>query len=91
MPQDSNYEVILSPQAQRALNVLPPDIQLRIDAKILALAENPRLPGVKALQGYKGLLRIRVGNYRVTYQVDDTLFLVTIVQIGHRRDVYRRR
>ena len=91
MPQDSNYEVILSPQAQRALNALPPDTQLRIDAKIIALAESPRPLGVKALRGFKGILRIRVGNYRVTYQVDDALFIVTVVQIGHRRDVYRKR
>lgn len=62
MAEDSNYEVILSPQAQRALKKLPASIQQRIDAKILALAENPRPPGVKALQGYEGLLRLRVGD-----------------------------
>ena len=92
MSQDSsNYEIILSPQARRALNSLPLNIQQRIDAKILALAENPRPPGVKALQGVRGLLRLRVGEYRVIYRVEDTRLLVIVVQVGHRRNIYRRR
>jgi mRNA-degrading endonuclease RelE of RelBE toxin-antitoxin system len=57
----------------------------------LQLAEEPRPAGVKALQGLPGLLRLRVGAYRVLYQVHDDQLLVLVLTLGHRRDVYRQR
>lgn len=91
MPEeDSNYQIIFSPQARRSLRKLPPSIQQRVNDNILALAENPRPSGVKALQGYRGLLRLRVGEYRVIYRVEDRQLIVVVVQVGHRRDIYRR-
>ena len=61
----------------------------RVDARILALAEDPRPPGAKRLAGSEGLHRIRVGDYRVVYAIEDDVLLVLVVRIGHRRDVYR--
>ncbi|WP_017717897.1 type II toxin-antitoxin system RelE family toxin [Kamptonema formosum] len=89
MPQDSSYQIFFSPQARRALNALPQNQRSRINAKIQALAENPRPPGVKALQGYPGLLRIRAGEYRVIYRIEDDRLLVAVVRVGHRREIYR--
>jgi len=60
----------------------------RIDLKILALAEDPRPPGCKKLRGYKDQWRIRVGDWRVLYAVDDAVKLVSITRVAHRREVY---
>jgi mRNA interferase RelE/StbE len=56
---------------------------------IEALATNPRPPGCRKLAGYKDVLRIRVGTYRVLYSVNDKRIIVIVLKIGHRRDVYR--
>jgi mRNA interferase RelE/StbE len=53
------------------------------------LAEDPRPPGARALQGRPGL-RVRVGDYRIIYTVEDDVLLVVVVRLGHRRDVYER-
>ncbi|MEC4985111.1 MAG: type II toxin-antitoxin system RelE/ParE family toxin [Oscillatoria sp. PMC 1068.18] len=90
MSEDRNYQIIFSPQARKAFQKLPQKVQQRLDAKIILLAENPRPPGVVALQGSLGILRLRVGNYRVIYQVEDERLLVIVIKVAHRRDVYRR-
>ena len=87
-----NYEVEILPSAQRELNSLPPQIRLRVDRCLQELAINPRPPGTKALKGeYKGCLRIREGDYRIIYRVEDNRLLVIIVRVGNRRDIYRSR
>lgn len=68
---------------------LPRDIQHRLDPALLALADNPRPPGCKKLQGREETYRIRVGDYRVIYRVEDDRLIVLVIEIGHRRDVYR--
>ncbi len=54
-----------------------------------ALATTPRPRGASALQGHPGVLRIRVGDYRIIYQVQDDLLTVLILRVAHRREVYR--
>ncbi len=61
----------------------------RIAGAIDGLAANPRPPGAKALRGDSSILRIRIGDYRIFYTVEDAVLLVLVVRIGHRRDVYR--
>ena len=60
----------------------------RIDRKILTLAGNPRLQGCKKLKGYKDHWRVRVGDWRVVYIVDDAAKLVSVTRVAHRREVY---
>ena len=60
-----------------------------LNPAILALAENPRPPGCLKLSGEESLWRIRVGDYRVVYQVQDAVLLVLVVKLGHRREIYR--
>ncbi|MBO1351294.1 MAG: type II toxin-antitoxin system RelE/ParE family toxin [Hormoscilla sp. GUM202] len=92
MDEDNNYSIIFSSQARRSLRSLPSNIRQRINAQIMALAEDPRPPGTRAMQGYsRGLLRLRVGDYRVIYRVDDDQIMVVIVKVGHRSKIYRRR
>ncbi len=75
--------------ARRDLQALPRDILIRVEASIQALAENPRPQGVERVQGTQGGLRVRLGDYRILYTVDDAQQVVTIGRVRHRRDVYR--
>lgn len=84
------YQVSILPEALRTLTKLDEGVRRRVAAKIDQLAENPRPSGAKALQGdRKGYLRIRVGDWRVVYRVEDDKLLVLVVRIGHRGEVYR--
>lgn len=84
------YEVVLKPSAAREFRKLPKPIRKRIGKKIEELAENPRPPDAKALAGGEGLLRVRAGEYRIVYTVQDRVVIVLVVRIGHRRDIYRK-
>jgi mRNA interferase RelE/StbE len=81
--------VSLTRAAERALVRLPRKVIERIDGHLGALADAPRPPGCKKLEGEANLYRVRVGEYRVVYRVDDRARTVDVVAIGHRRDVYR--
>ena len=83
------YDVRLARRAVRSLAQWQRQEQLRIRAAIDLLAENPRAPGCVALQGEPGVFRVRVGDFRILYEVLDGLLLVQVVRLGHRREVYR--
>ncbi len=83
----SNYRIELRPAAVRALRKLDPPVRRRVQGAIALLAQDPRPPGARALQGRPGL-RVRVGDYRIIYTVEDDVLLVVVVRLGHRRDVY---
>ncbi len=85
----SKYRIELRPAAVKALRKIDPQDQQRLRGAIRLLGEDPRPPGARALQGRPGL-RVRVGNYRIIYTVDDGVLLVVVVTVGHRRDVYER-
>ena len=85
----ARYTVTIIPSALRSIQSLPRDLRERIRAAIDLLAENPRPHGVKALQGAKkGYLRLRVGDRRIIYRVEDDRLHVLVVAVGHRREVY---
>lgn len=83
------YTIRILPTAQRQLAKLDPPMQARIATAIDELAASPRPPGAKKLSGKENLWRIRVGDYRILYQIADRQLLVIVVAIGHRGDVYR--
>jgi mRNA interferase RelE/StbE len=85
----SRREIRFTRAAERGLSALPKATQRLIDARILSLADDPHPPGSKKLQGMDGTYRLRVGDYRVLYQVDEGRLVVLIVDVGHRKDVYR--
>ena len=87
----ARYTVFLKPAAERALKKLAPPVLRRIAKAIDNLGTNPRPSGVTALTGGPGLLRIRVGDYRIIYSVQDAVLTVLVVTLGHRRNVYQRR
>jgi len=84
----AKYSLEIKSSAQRELNRLDNELFARIDRKILALADNPRPAGCKKLRGRKDQWRIRVGDWRVVYIIDDTRTLVSITRVAHRREVY---
>lgn len=84
------YRIDFTPKAQRDFKALDGSIRGRIARRIDSLAENPLPSGIKKIEGEDELYRLRVGDYRVLYQVRGKVLWVLIVGVGHRRDVYRR-
>lgn len=84
------YRVELLPSAARALRKLDRRTQLRVEQKIAALADDPRPSGVKLLSSEERIYRLRAGDFRILYQVNDKVLVILVIAIGHRRDVYRR-
>jgi mRNA interferase RelE/StbE len=82
------YNVSIRRQAQKALAALSRDAYDRVRDAIWALADDPRPPGHIKLASREGY-RIRIGDYRVIYEIDDSQSSITVLIIGHRRDVYR--
>jgi mRNA interferase RelE/StbE len=82
-----NYQVFILRSAQKSLAALPKVDYLRVRDAIAALSQHPRPVGCKKLVGRDGW-RIRVGVYRVIYEIDDSRKLVTVLHVGHRRDAY---
>lgn len=83
-----SYEIILSSQAKRELNRLHGDLHKRLISSIEHLMEEPRPHGCRKIQGVENEWRIRVGEYRIIYAVDDSGKNILIHKIGHRSDVY---
>lgn len=74
----------------KSLLALPKKVRRQLSTAIDALAENPRPTGAKKLTGSTDLYRMRVGNCRIIYKIEDAELIVLLVKIGHRRDIYRR-
>jgi mRNA interferase RelE/StbE len=83
------YEVDFTTSAAKELRKLERSLQKRIIKKIEALAENPRPSGSKRLVGSDYDYRIRIGDYRVVYEVHDGKLIVLIVRVRHRKEVYQ--
>ena len=83
------YEVYLERAAEQNLKQLSSEKLQRIISHIKALAENPRPTGCRKLYGSKSDWRIRVGNWRIIYEVDDKEEVVRVMRIRHRREAYR--
>jgi mRNA interferase RelE/StbE len=83
------YETRLTKRVERQLSKLVPEVQVRLQLAIDALEENPRPDGVKKLKGKDNQYRIRVGDYRIVYTIEDQKLLIVVVQLGARSDVYK--
>ncbi|MEM6432310.1 MAG: type II toxin-antitoxin system RelE/ParE family toxin [Cyanobacteria bacterium P01_D01_bin.115] len=83
-----NYEILFKPAAQRQLKKLMPKVQQDLLAIIEGLSAEPRPSGCKKLKGRPNQYRIRLGNYRVIYSIEDEILIVRVIKIGHRRDIY---
>jgi mRNA interferase RelE/StbE len=84
----AKYTLEIKQSAQKELDTLDDALFNRIDRKILALADTPRPTGCKKLKGYKDQWRVRLGDWRVVYVIDDAAKLISVTRIAHRREVY---
>jgi len=84
-----SYQIEFSKKATKQFKAISLEMQLRLRPKIEALADEPRPSGVVKLSGEEDLYRIRVGDYRVVYQIEDENLIVLIIKLGHRDDIYR--
>ncbi len=83
-----SYEVHISPSAEKEMDRLSTVIYARLDARISSLEDNPYPRGAKKLSG-RDEYRLRVGDYRILYTINNQSHIVTITAVGHRREVYR--
>ena len=83
------YEVEFVTSATKEFRSLEEGIKRRVAVAIEALRKNPRPRGVRKLRGHERLYRMRVGSYRVVYEIDDQARLIRVTRIRHRREVYR--
>lgn len=86
---DETYNILIENRTKKQLNKLNREILFKIYNAIKALKLNPRPRNVKKLVGLQNCYRIRIGNYRILYTVDDKNKCVTIYKVLHRKDAYR--
>lgn len=84
----ASYSLEIKRSAAKELGQVPPKDRGRIVGRIQALAQDPRPPGAEKLSGQERY-RVRQGDYRILYEIEDDVLRVMLVKIGHRRDVYR--
>lgn len=84
------YRVSLSPSAARELRKFDPTVRRRIQAALDLLATEPRPPAATRLVGGSGEWRVRTGDYRIVYEINDDQLLVLVLRMAHRREVYDR-
>lgn len=85
------YEVSLAPAAARQMRKFDPQVRRRVQAVIELLATDPRPPSATRLVGGAGEWRVRTGDYRIVYEIEDERLLVLVLSVGHRREIYQRR
>jgi mRNA interferase RelE/StbE len=89
MAPSGSYKVFVSRTAEKALKSLPKTEQKRVVAAIVALSIDPYPIGFKKLSGEENTYRIRSGHYRIIYEIIKRELTITLLKIGHRRDIYR--
>jgi mRNA interferase RelE/StbE len=83
------YRIEISRTAERQLKKLNSALQRKVSAVILSLSIEPRPYGSKKLSGYEHLYRVRCGDYRIIYEIMNKKVTVTILKVGHRKDIYK--
>lgn len=83
------YAIVFKHSVKKDLRRIPEIIVRRIQVAILALSGNPFPEGVKKIYGYEHIFGLRMGNYRIVYEVATEIHIITVIRIGHRKEVYR--
>ena len=84
-----SYKVVLTKSAEKSLGKIPNRLLTKIIQDLQNLEHNPRPKGCKKLVNLDNLWRIRIGDYRVIYSIDDVILLVDVREIGHRKEIYK--
>ncbi|NUN63255.1 type II toxin-antitoxin system RelE/ParE family toxin [Pseudanabaena biceps] len=83
-----SYQVIVPKPVQKQLDSLPKNLRDRAIIALRSLAQDPRPSGVKKLKGYEDTYRVRVGDYRIIYKIQDSELVILLLSVGHRKDAY---
>ena len=83
------WQVIIDRQPKKVMRRLPRSLRQRIDRAIRSLVEDPRPPGCKALVGYDSIYRIRVGDWRISYAIEEDRLIILVVEVAPRGGAYR--
>jgi len=83
------HTIRITEAAEKVFINLARPVQTRIRQAIDSLADDPRPSGVKKLKGPDGFYRVRIGDYRIVYDIRDKELVVIIIRIGHRKEIYR--
>lgn len=86
----ARYDLVLRPSVSRDVKGIPQQVLKRILERIEALRDDPRPPGAVKLSGLE-YYRVRQGDYRIVYEIQDKVLVVIVVKIGHRREIYRKK
>lgn len=84
----AKYTVVITKTVQRQLKRLPGNIADKLEQKMIQLEDEPRPLECKKLKG-RDAYRIRMGKYRFIYEVKDNILIITVIKVGHRKDIYR--
>ena len=84
----AKYTIVITKSVQKQLSKLPGQVAEILEERMLALEDNPRPPDSKKLKGREGY-RLREGDYRIIYEIQDTILTVIVLVAGHRRDIYK--
>ena len=84
----AHYKIEFAPAAARAFRKLTVDLQVRLGKAIDKLSTNPLPNGVKKLAGEDNLFRVRVGDYRIIYQIRSSELIILVLRVGHRKEIY---
>lgn len=84
----ASYRLVIKPSASKEIEALPKQDRKQVVAKIQGLSKDPRPVGCEKLSGNEQY-RLRQGNYRILYSIEDQILVVVVVKIGHREEVYR--
>ena len=86
----SRYHLEIRPSVEKTLRkIRDPQLQQRLDAAFHKLAESPRRQGAEKMSGFVNRYRFRVGDFRIVYEIHDTVLLVLILAVGDRKEIYR--
>lgn len=85
----ASYQIEFAKSVRKELLRLQPAMAKRIDDAIVKLSENPFPPGARKMEGAEGAHRIRVGDFRIIYEVKESVLIVLILKVGPRKDIYR--
>jgi mRNA interferase RelE/StbE len=83
------YKIFIGKKTRKKIDRLPTDVRYRIESKIEELAFDPKPNGFVKLSGYADTYRIRIGDYRIIYSIDDDEIMIIIENAAHRKDVYK--
>jgi mRNA interferase RelE/StbE len=87
--QPAGWQIILTRQPEKVLRRVPKELLQRIDAQFTILANNPRPAGSKKLSGFDNLYRIRVGDWRISYAIEEKRLVILVLEIAPRGNAYR--